>query len=77
MHEGMEWADNCGLMCRTIADLSFFSWNAMIPWFFGDDYAAVEVEKNYPDYHAWNEKLAQRPAVKKVLKDKEAAVANH
>ncbi|KAH7384846.1 glutathione S-transferase [Cadophora sp. MPI-SDFR-AT-0126] len=61
----------------TIADLSFITWNALMPWFFGDDWKDVEVEKNYPSYHAWNEKLTQRPAVQKVFKDKEAAVAKH
>jgi len=71
------WLYTDGLWSSTIADLSFITWDALMPWFFGEDWKDVEVEKNYPTYHAWNQKLMQRPAVQKVFKDKEAAVAKH
>jgi glutathione S-transferase len=47
----------------------------MVPFIFGDDAASLELEKNYPNYYAWNQRLHQRPTVQKIIKDKEAAMA--
>jgi len=70
--EGKEYlvGDKC-----TIADLSFVPWDAMIPWVFGDEYASLDVEKKYPNYSAWNKRLNERPAVKRVFTDKQKAMA--
>lgn len=61
----------------TIADLSFLPWNSLLPVIFGDDFPKLEleIEKNYPEYHAWNKKLMARPAVKKAFAEREAALA--
>jgi len=48
----------------------------MVPWIFGDEFESFQVEKNYPFYHAWNQRLLQRPSVQKVTKDKQAAMAS-
>ncbi len=47
----------------TYADLAFIPWNTFIPNFGLD----VDVAKEYPNFHAWNDRLTARPAVKKVL----------
>jgi len=47
----------------------------MLPWLFGDDFVKMEIEKNYPNYKAWNERLLARPAVQKVIKAKQEAMA--
>jgi glutathione S-transferase len=73
--EGKEYlvGDKC-----TIADLSFITWDAMIPWIFGDEFASLDLETKYPNYSAWDKKLHARPAVKKVFEDKkEAASKGH
>ena len=49
----------------------------MVPWIMDDKYAGLKVEKNYPNYFAWNKRLTERPAVAKVLKDKQAAMSAH
>ncbi|RPD58807.1 glutathione S-transferase C-terminal-like protein [Lentinus tigrinus ALCF2SS1-7] len=51
----------------TIADLAFVSWNraavtGMVPAMEG-----VDVEKQFPAFYAWYQKVNARPAVKKVL----------
>jgi len=62
-------------MSSTIADLSFVTWDLLVPFIFGDDAGSLELEKNYPNYYAWNQRLHQRPAVKKIVKDKTEAMA--
>jgi len=59
----------------TIADLSFLPWDHMLSRVLGDKYNAAEIEKSYPNYVAWNKRLNARPAVKKALADKDAAIA--
>lgn len=61
----------------TIADLSFVTWDLMLPFIFGDDTGSLELEKNYPNYFAWNKRLMERSAVKKIAKDKTEATAVH
>jgi len=61
----------------TVADLSFITWDLMIPFLFGDDAAGLDIEKNYPNYYAWNKRLVERPAVQKVINDKQEAMSKH
>ena len=48
------------------ADLSFVTWCHMIPYLFGDE-KLPDFAGEYPNYHAWLERLLARPSVKKVL----------
>lgn len=48
------------------ADLSFVTWCHMIPYVF-DDEKLPDFAGEYPNYHAWLERLLARPSVKKVL----------
>ncbi|KAI9054968.1 hypothetical protein LZ554_002111 [Drepanopeziza brunnea f. sp. 'monogermtubi'] len=57
----------------TIADLAFVTWDMVVPWIMGDK--TPNIEKDYPLYFAWHQRLMKRPAVAKVAKDKEAAMA--
>ena len=59
----------------TYADLSFLPWTWMQPFILQDD--TIDAEKEYPNYHAWIERLMARPAVKKVAEDKQKAIAKH
>lgn len=61
---------------RTIADLSFVTWDMMIPFIFGDEAHGLNLEKTYPAYYAWNQRLMQRPAVQRIVKDKQAAMSS-
>jgi glutathione S-transferase len=65
-------ADKC-----TYVDLSFLTWDNAIPWIFGDDYPALGLDKKFPNYWTWRERLLARPAVKKVFADKMAAMTKH
>lgn len=51
------------------------TWDMMVPWIFGDEAGALQIEKNYPNYHAWNQRLIQRPAVQKIVQDKQKAMS--
>lgn len=64
--EGKEYlvGDKC-----TYADLSFVTWAGMTPYLLGDE--KVDLKNDYPNYDAWIERLNARPAVKKVLQDKQ------
>lgn len=57
----------------TYADLSFVTWAQIVPHLL----QGVDLAKEYPDYSAWMQKLTERPAVKKVLEDKQAATAKN
>lgn len=59
----------------TVADLSFLPWDVMVPWFFGDEYASLDIEKKYPNYSAWRARLLARPAVQKVFAAKQEIMA--
>ena len=61
--------------CSTIADLSFVTWDMLIPFIFGDEAKDLQLEKNHPNYYAWNQRLMARPAVQKIVKDKQAAMS--
>jgi len=71
--EGKEYL--VGNKC-TYADLAFLTWDASIPWLFADKPGQLDIEKEFPNYYAWNKRLSERPAVKKVFADKQAAVSN-
>jgi glutathione S-transferase len=47
----------------------------LIPFIFGDEAKDLQLEKNHPNYYAWNQRLMARPAVQKIVKDKQAAVS--
>ncbi|KAH9204809.1 glutathione S-transferase Ure2-like protein, partial [Leptodontidium sp. 2 PMI_412] len=48
----------------SFADLVFVPWFEIIPWVAGD---AIDLEKDFPNVHAWLNTLKLRPAVKKAL----------
>jgi len=55
----------------TFADLAFVMWHQTMPRLVdGWDY-----QTEMPAFHAWNERLQSRPAVKKVLEEKAKAMA--
>ncbi len=56
----------------TVADLMFVPWEVSSPLFFGDDWEGMEISKKYPAYWAWRQRLMERPAVKKILAEKQA-----
>lgn len=64
--EGKEYlvGDKC-----TYADLSFIPWATIAPFAMGEH--KIDLGKEYPNYHAWMERLMARPAVKKVLAEKQ------
>ncbi|MCJ1431533.1 glutathione S- transferase, nitrogen catabolite repression regulator [Xylographa pallens] len=52
----------------TFADLAWVTWNALLGWLVPD----LNAEKEFPAFYAWNQRLVERPAVKKVLAEKDA-----
>ncbi|TVY35372.1 Glutathione S-transferase-like protein [Lachnellula subtilissima] len=58
----------------SIADLSFVTWDLLVPWIFGDRIGEYDAEKTYPNFYAWNQRLMARPVVQKVVKDREEAL---
>ncbi|RYP53628.1 hypothetical protein DL768_001408 [Monosporascus sp. mg162] len=54
----------------TYADLSFLGWQRVAPMFAGED-----IYEKFPKVGAWMKRMESRPAVRKVLKDQEAAIA--
>lgn len=61
----------------TYADLSFIPWNMLLPFIFedGSDAFHAQVEKELPHYWAWWQRCFNRPAVQKMKKDRDAALA--
>lgn len=59
----------------TYADLSFVPWFQLLPFIFND--VKVDWAGEYPNFHAWFERLQARPSVQKVVADKKAAIENH
>lgn len=55
----------------TYADLSFVTWYKLAPYITGD--TKIDFKGDYPHYYACMERLTARPAVKKVLEDKQKA----
>ncbi|MCJ1249869.1 glutathione S- transferase, nitrogen catabolite repression regulator [Trapelia coarctata] len=50
----------------TYADLAWVTWNALLGWLVPE----LDVQKEFPVFAKWNERLVNRPAVKKVLEAK-------
>jgi len=50
----------------TYADLAWVTWNSLLGWLTPD----FDTAKEFPVFHAWHERLVNRPAVKKVLEAK-------
>lgn len=65
--EGYLVGDKC-----TYADLSFVNWFKILPMIFDGDDSGLA--KDFPNWHAWFQRLLARPAVKKVL-DEQAALS--
>ncbi|KAE9363690.1 hypothetical protein N431DRAFT_489575 [Stipitochalara longipes BDJ] len=59
----------------TYADLSFVTWDILIPWIFGDEAEGLQIEKNYPSYYTWNQRLMQRASHQKISQDKQKAMS--
>ena len=57
----------------TYADLAFVTWDSMVPWLLAGDPRLQQMQKDYPNYIAWVQRLHSRPAVKKVLEEKAKA----
>ena len=55
----------------TFADLSFITWTALTGWLTPD----LNL-KEFPAFEAWNQRLVERPAVKKVLEEKAKKMAS-
>jgi glutathione S-transferase len=53
----------------TIADLSFITWDATIPFILTD----AKLDEEFPHWSAWHKRLTARPAVAKILAEKAAA----
>lgn len=51
------------------ADLAFVMWHIALDRLL-EDAGGIDTEKGFPKFHAWHQRLVQRPAVKKVLADK-------
>ena len=58
----------------TIADLAFISWLVSVPFVFGEKYEGLEIDKTYPNYSAWLQRLLARPAVQKTLQARQEAM---
>ncbi|RYO89776.1 hypothetical protein DL766_002637 [Monosporascus sp. MC13-8B] len=54
----------------TYADLSFFAWQRWVPRFAGED-----IYEKFPKVGAWIKRMESRPAVRKVMEDQDAAIA--
>ena len=50
----------------TYADLAWVTWNSLLGWLVPE----LDVKGEFPRFYAWNERLVNRPAVKKVLEAK-------
>ena len=57
----------------TYADLSFLPWQMAVPFLLGEEEHNKLVKEN-PHYAAWDKRLMERDAVKKVVADKAKAM---
>ncbi|KAI9757229.1 MAG: hypothetical protein M4579_003529 [Chaenotheca gracillima] len=53
------------------ADIAFMAWGMLVPFAMGDN--MFDAAKEYPNYHAWSERIMSRPAMKKVLEERKKA----
>jgi glutathione S-transferase len=63
------------ICCSTIADLSFLTWDKIVPWVYGDE--DLQFQKTYPNWHTWNQRLMQRPTVQKIAQGNQKATSGH
>ncbi|KAJ2969553.1 hypothetical protein NUW54_g12936 [Trametes sanguinea] len=57
----------------TVADLSFISWNVVAVDNIVKGLADVDLEKQYPAFYKWHQKLIARPVVAKLLAEQAEA----
>ncbi|KAF7512808.1 hypothetical protein GJ744_000375 [Endocarpon pusillum] len=50
----------------TYADLAWVTWDSLVGWLV----PGLDVQKEFPAFAKWNERVTSRPAVKKVLEEK-------
>ena len=55
----------------TYADLAFVSWNLLLPAMFPEGF---DVEKEFPLYWQWQQRMAARPAIKKAIEFREECI---
>ena len=63
----------------TYADLMFVPWHWLLlakPFLMGEDFQK-EWEEKYPEAWAWNQRLQERPAVKKAREARQEAMSGH
>ena len=68
--KGKDWL--VGGKC-TFADLAFVPWYGMVS--FINQEGTLDLDKDCPNYAKWMKALLERPAVKKVMADKQAAMS--
>lgn len=56
----------------TFADLAFVPWHLNMDLLLGEG-KAPNLAKEYPSFSAWNEKMINRPAIKKIVEDRQKA----
>ncbi|KAI0372095.1 glutathione S-transferase C-terminal-like protein [Pilatotrama ljubarskyi] len=60
----------------TVADISFVIWNETAVAYAGlDQLDGVDIEKQFPAFHKWHQKLRARPAIAKYIEKQTQAVA--
>ncbi|KAH3499704.1 hypothetical protein KXW24_001081 [Aspergillus fumigatus] len=69
---GREWL--VGHKC-TYADLAFIPWQALVGFMMGEGWDEEKFALQFPHTTAWIERMRQLPAVKKVLAEREQAMA--
>ncbi|RAL13453.1 glutathione S-transferase family protein [Aspergillus homomorphus CBS 101889] len=70
--QGKEWL--VGEKC-TFVDLCFVPWQELVPFVVGDERIVQELTEQYPNVHAWMERMKAKPEVRKVLQEKSEAMA--
>jgi len=57
----------------SVADIAFITWNLAALGMILTDYTVVDVEKDFPAFYAWHQKLLARPAISSVMALRAAA----
>jgi isopentenyl diphosphate isomerase/L-lactate dehydrogenase-like FMN-dependent dehydrogenase len=58
----------------SFVDSAFLTWFGVVPQFLGD---VMDLEREFPNVGAWLARLHARPAIAKVVKDREDAMDAH
>ncbi|KAL2802859.1 glutathione S-transferase [Aspergillus granulosus] len=58
----------------SFVDSAFLTWFSIIPMFLKD---AIDIERDFPSVNAWLSRVQVRPAIAKVVKEREDAMAAH